>query len=148
MITVVAGLLVFESRVLACRRRSDQDHASKWEFPGGKVEDGEDPRDALVRELREELRGDAEIGEEFLRYEFAYPKRQPIQLIFYWVAGYAGELSFDFFAEARWVARDQLPELDFLEGDARVVAELASRPFASSTQAARAALPLKTADRG
>lgn len=128
MLTVVAGLLVDGGRILACRRRSDQDHASKWEFPGGKVEPGEDPRDALVRELREELAINATLGDEFLRYEFDYPGKKPIELIFYWIAGYHGELNGDLFGEVRWTAPAELADLDFLEGDARVVAELANRP--------------------
>lgn len=129
MSTVVAGLLAENGRILVCRRRSDQDHASKWEFPGGKVEPGEDPRDALVRELREELAIEATLSGEFLRYEFAYTGKKPIELIFYWVETWAGEPNGEFFAETRWVAPGALGGLDFLEGDARVVAELASRPF-------------------
>ena len=113
---------------MACRRRSDQDHAAKWEFPGGKVEPGEAPRHALVRELREELAIEATLGDEFLRYEFGYPGKQPIELIFYWVDSYDGTLNGGFFAETRWVVPGRLGDLDFLEGDARVVAELASRP--------------------
>jgi len=131
VLTVVAGLLVSDGRILACRRRSDQDHASKWEFPGGKVEPGEAPRDALVRELREELLIEATLGDEFLRYEFSYPGKKPIELIFYWVETYDGELNGEFFGETKWVASSGLGGLDFLEGDARVVIELANRPFGS-----------------
>lgn len=128
MLTVAAGLLVDDDgRILACRRRSDQDHASKWEFPGGKVEPGEEPREALVRELREELEIEAALGAAFLRYEFSYPGKKPIELIFYWVESYDGGLNDEFFAETRWVAPSGLGALDFLEGDAQVVAELASR---------------------
>ncbi len=127
MLTVVAGLLLDGGNILACRRRSDQDHGGKWEFPGGKVEDGEESSAALVRELREELLIDAKLGEEFLRYEFAYPGKQPILLIFYWVKSYTGTLDGGFFEETRWVAPDRLGELDFLEGDERIVHELASR---------------------
>jgi 8-oxo-dGTP diphosphatase len=129
VLTVVAGLLERDGRILACRRRSDQDHASKWEFPGGKVEPGEEPRDALVRELREELGIEATLGDEFLRYEFGYPGKKPIELVFYWVETYDGRLNNEFFAETRWVVPGDLGGLDFLEGDARVVAELASRPL-------------------
>ncbi len=125
MLTVVAGLLTERGHLLACRRRSDQDHARKWEFPGGKVEKGEDWRYALVRELREELLIEASIGEEFLRYEFSYPGKNSIRLVFYWVKDYDGELNGDFFAETRWVPPQRLAELDFLEGDERVVSELA-----------------------
>ena len=129
MLTVVAGLLVRDGRILACRRRPEQDHGSKWEFPGGKAEADEDPRDALVRELREELAVEATVGNEFLRYEFRYTGKKPIELIFYWVTAYNGALDNAFFAETRWIAPIDLVDLDFLEGDTRVVAELASRPL-------------------
>ena len=127
MVTVVAGLLVSDGRILACRRRSDQDHASKWEFPGGKAEPEEEARDALVRELFEELKIRATVGDEFLRYVFYYPGKKPIELIFYWIDTYAGALNGEFFAETKWVAPSELLGLDFLEGDAQVVAALANR---------------------
>lgn len=129
VLTVAAGLLVSEGRILACRRRSDQDHARKWEFPGGKVEEGESPQAALVRELREELLIEAVLGEEYLRYEFAYPGKQPIELVFFWVERFEGELDATFFAETCWLSPERLAELDFLEGDEQVVAALASRPL-------------------
>jgi 8-oxo-dGTP diphosphatase len=128
MLTVVAAILVEKGRVLACRRRSDQDHARKWEFPGGKVEPGEDLRDALVRELHEELLIEATLGDEYMRYEFAYPAKPPIRLVFYRVEHYSGVMNCDFFAETRWMEPERLVELDFLEGDERVVARLASQP--------------------
>ena len=117
MTTVVAGVLTRGGEALACRRRGDQDHAGKWEFPGGKVEPGETPEQALARELREELRIEARIGEEIERYEFAYPGKKPILLIFLRVQEWTGELDGSFFAETRWRDPAGLRELDFLEGD-------------------------------
>lgn len=131
MLIVVAGLLLHDGRILACRRRSDQDHARKWEFPGGKVEAGEGLENALVRELREELLIEATLGGEFMRYEFAYPEKPPIRLVFYWVKQYTGTLNSEFFAETCWLEPTLLAELDFLEGDEQVVAALASQPFRS-----------------
>jgi len=114
---VVAGILERGKEVLACRRRGDQDHAGKWEFPGGKLEPGESPEQALVRELREELGVEARIGAEIERYEFAYPGRMPILLIFLRVEEWTGELDGSFFAETCWRAPGALRDLDFLEGD-------------------------------
>jgi len=60
---VVAAVIIRDGRVLACRRNPDRSAGGLWEFPGGKVEAGESPEDALVREIREELRVDIEVGE-------------------------------------------------------------------------------------
>lgn len=117
MTTVAAGILERGGEALACRRRGDQDHPGKWEFPGGKVEPGETPEQALERELREELGIEARVGAEIERYEFAYPGRRPILLIFLRVEAWAGELDGSFFAETCWREPAGLRELDFLEGD-------------------------------
>ena len=128
MTTVVAGILARDGKVLACRRRGDQDHAGKWEFPGGKLEPGESPEQALARELREELAIDAQIGREIERYEFRYPGKKPILLIFLAVDGWEGALDGSFFAETCWRAPENLAELDFLEGDEPFLEGAKSRP--------------------
>src|ERR1700691_5298657 len=61
---VVAALILKDGKVLVCQRTRHQTMPLKWEFPGGKIEEGEQPRDALRRELDEELGIDATIGEE------------------------------------------------------------------------------------
>jgi len=116
-----------DGRILACRRRTDQVHAGKWEFPGGKVEPGEEIADALRRELREELGIEARIGPEITRYEYAYPGKKPLLLVFYRVTQWTGEIEFDQFWEARWEPPQNLPNLDFLEGDVDFVQTLAHR---------------------
>ena len=70
MTTVVAGVLIRDNRILICQRRADQAHALKWEFPGGKLEAGESPEQALVRELREELGIESTPIRELMRYEY------------------------------------------------------------------------------
>jgi 8-oxo-dGTP diphosphatase len=112
-------------RVLICRRTVAQPHPLKWEFPGGKVESGELPPQALRRELQEELAVHAHIGDEVERYEFCYPGKSPILLIFYAVTDFVGEPRNCVFEEMRWVAPSELPGFDFLEGDAEFVKRLA-----------------------
>jgi len=123
--TVVAAIIRRGGRILICRRSAAQAHALKWEFPGGKVENGESPPDALCRELREELAVHAQIGAEVERYEFRYPGKSAILLIFYAVTDFAGEPRNCVFEEIRWVAPGELPRFDFLEGDVEFVKRLA-----------------------
>jgi 8-oxo-dGTP diphosphatase len=121
----VAALIRRGGRILICRRTAAQAHARKWEFPGGKVEAGESPPQALCRELQEELAVRAQIGDEAERYEFRYPGKSPILLIFYAVTGFSGEPRNCVFEEIRWVALSELPQFDFLEGDVEFVKRLA-----------------------
>jgi 8-oxo-dGTP diphosphatase len=118
MTHVVAGILEREGRVLICQRRADQPHPLKWEFPGGKIEKDETPQAALIRELREELGIEADPPEEITRYEFAYPNKNPILLIFLQVPGWSGETENRIFESLKWELWAGLPEYDFLEGDA------------------------------
>ena len=125
MTTVAIALLEQDGDLLICRRRQDQSHAGKWEFPGGKVEPGEEPRAALVRELREELGIDVSVPQEVVRYDYSYPRTPPIRLVFFKVTSFRGRIEPAQFAEVRWESRRELQRYDFLEGDARIVLELA-----------------------
>jgi 8-oxo-dGTP diphosphatase len=128
MTQVVAAILERQGRILICRRKPDQSHALKWEFPGGKVEDGESPADALRRELEEELGIRDATGNEIVRYEYAYPGKHPILLIFFRVETYQGEPRNLIFHEIRWEPPQNLGEFDFLEGDLDFIRSLASSP--------------------
>ncbi len=127
MITVAAAVIEREGRILICRRRADQDHEGKWEFPGGKLEAGEQPAEALLRELREELSIEARIDSEIERFHYEYPGRKPIELIFFTVTAFNGEPRYEQFAEVRWAERSELPTFDFLDGDVAFVRRLASQ---------------------
>lgn len=123
MTQVVAGILKREGKVLICRRTADQPHPLKWEFPGGKLEPGETPSVALTRELREELGIEAAVGPELARYEFAYPGRPPILLIFISVNEWRGEIENRIFETIVWEPPQALPNYDFLEGDRPFLAQ-------------------------
>ena len=110
------------------RRRNDR-HALKWEFPGGKVEFGETPHEALVRELQEELQIDAEVGTELARYEHEYPSGSRVHLLFFVVLAFTGELKGRVFEQISWINLSSLPELDFLDGDLDFVKRLARGDF-------------------
>jgi 8-oxo-dGTP diphosphatase len=117
MLQVVAGIIEREGRILICQRTPQQSHPLKWEFPGGKVEENESPAAALTRELEEELAIRNAQGDEIARYEFSYPGKKPILLIFIRVQTFAGEPQNLIFHEIRWEPVSDLGAFDFLEGD-------------------------------
>lgn len=125
-VLVVAAVIAREDRqILICQRKSNDRYSLKWEFPGGKVEPEESPRDALRRELREELDIEAEIDQEISRYEYQYPGRTPILLIFFKVERYTGEMRNLIFEQIQWESPANLPSYDFLDGDIDFVRQLA-----------------------
>jgi 8-oxo-dGTP diphosphatase len=125
-IRVVAGVIVRDGLILICQRRKGDSHELQWEFPGGKVESGEEPEEALVRELREELGIEAAIGPLLEATQVAYPNRSPIELMFYRVASFRGEPRNLVFERIEWCAPEALPAYDFLEGDRDFVRRLAA----------------------
>ena len=117
MVQVVAAIIERDGRILIGQRQPEQSHPLKWEFPGGKLEPGESPQQALTRELEEELAIRDARGPEIIRYEFTYPGKKPIMLIFFRVSEYEGEPQNLIYREMRWEPRAKLPEFDFVEGD-------------------------------
>jgi len=122
---VVAALIIKDGKVLVCQRTRHQTMPLKWEFPGGKIEEGEQPRDALHRELDEELGIDAKIGEEVARIRHEYKSGNSVELRFYVVHQYNGEIENRIFRDVRWSSRSELPSFDFLEADLPLVRDLA-----------------------
>lgn len=122
---VVAAIIVKDGKVLVCQRTRHQTMPLKWEFPGGKIEEGEQPRDALRRELEEELGVEADIGEEVSRIRHEYKNGGSVELRFFVVHEYKGELENKIFRDVRWVDRSELPDFDFLEADRELVKGLA-----------------------
>jgi 8-oxo-dGTP diphosphatase len=113
--------------ILIGQRKPAGKHALKWEFPGGKVEAGEDAREALVRELREELGIEAAIGSLIETYDFAYRPESVTRLSFFRVTEFRGDVVNLDFAALAWEKPENLPGYDFLEGDVEFVKRLAAR---------------------
>jgi 8-oxo-dGTP diphosphatase len=132
---VSAGVIIRNAQVLVGQRRRGDRHALKWEFPGGKVEHGESPQQALVRELAEELQIDARVGLELARYEHDYPSGSRVHLLFFAVNEFAGEPKARVFEQIRWIPTAELPTVDFLEGDLDFVRRLARGDFAGQFKA-------------
>src|SRR3954462_7760754 len=125
MTRVVAGIIVQNEEILICQRTRHQSMPLKWEFPGGKIEAGEQPRDALRRELDEELGIDAEIGDEVSRIVHTYPNGGTVELRFYLVRSFKGDIENRIFKDVRWMKRTELRTLDFLEADESIVRDIA-----------------------
>jgi 8-oxo-dGTP diphosphatase len=123
---VVAALIVKDGKILVCQRTKHQTMPLKWEFPGGKIEEGEQPRDALRRELDEELGIDATIGDEVARIRHEYKSGNSVELRFFLVYEFRGELQNRIFRDMQWVDRTELPAFDFLEADLKLVSDVAA----------------------
>jgi mutator protein MutT len=127
MLTVVAGLIESNGRVLICQRRKGGGFGLKWEFPGGKVKPGEELKPALERELREELGANCSIGQEIYRTRFRYPEmRGEIELVFFFASGPPDSFQNLIFEQIRWAAIPTLADVDFLPADRELIEKLAS----------------------
>ncbi|HKU21602.1 MAG TPA: (deoxy)nucleoside triphosphate pyrophosphohydrolase, partial [Terriglobales bacterium] len=100
---VAAALILQDGKLLICQRTRHQPMPLKWEFPGGKIEEGEQPRDAMRRELDEELGIDAKVGEEVARIRHSYKGGGQVELRFFVVHQFAGEIENRIFRDVRWV---------------------------------------------
>jgi 8-oxo-dGTP diphosphatase len=123
-ILVTAGILVNRDRILICQRHPSDPYGLKWEFPGGKVRDGEDLRTSLRRELAEELSIHAEVSEEVFRLRHRYPDRF-VEVVFFSVPAYRGEVRNRVFEAIEWAPRSKLTEYNFLEADRELVRRIA-----------------------
>lgn len=131
-VEVVCGVIFDPAgRILACRRARHRHLGGLWEFPGGKVEPGESPQAALIRELAEELdwHGTVTLGAALAPVEFAYPERVIRLLPFrgQWIPATPGilpqrrEVEHE---ELRWLRLDELDEVPWAAADLPIVAEL------------------------
>lgn len=130
-IEVVGAVIVSEGRVLCTQRGANGPLSGRWEFPGGKVERGEAPRDALVREIREELRCQIGVGEAVTTtthdYEFA-----TVTLTTFYCTVVNGHPSLTEHNEMRWLEPRELLTLDWAPADVPAAA-LIEKHLSTST---------------
>ncbi len=97
-----------------------------WEFPGGKIEAGESPEQALVRELNEELGIEATIGPRITHVRHNYRHGGAVDLQFFVVREFAGEIVSRIYHQVRWVRLEELPGYEFLAADRGLIRDLAA----------------------
>jgi 8-oxo-dGTP diphosphatase len=123
---VAAALIIRGGEVLICQRRPDQPMALQWEFPGGKIEAGESPEQALARELDEELGITAKIGARVTHIRHNYRHGGAVDLQFFAVHEFAGDLENRIFQQFKWVRLEELTGYDFLAADRNLIKDLAA----------------------
>jgi 8-oxo-dGTP diphosphatase len=100
--------------------------ASQWEFPGGKIESGESPEQALARELDEELGIQAVIGPRVTHIRHNYRHGGAVDLQFFAVHEFSGEIENRIFQQVRWTKLEDLPTYEFLAADRGLIRDLAA----------------------
>jgi 8-oxo-dGTP diphosphatase len=123
-ILVTAGILTRDDQILICQRHRSDAYGLQWEFPGGKVRNGEELKAALRRELEEELAIEAEIGIEVFRLRHRYPDRY-VEVVFFSVPEFRGQARNQVFEAITWARRAELSQFNFLEADRELVSRIA-----------------------
>ena len=121
-IVVAAGVIIENGKVLLAQRKPGDHQALAWEFPGGKVEDGEDPRDALARELAEEVGIRAIVGDVIDVTRHRYPDRSVLLIVFAasMAPGSGPPRPVDV-ADLRWVAGSEIDAIGLCDADRALV---------------------------
>lgn len=124
---VAVGIVVRNGEVLACQRRRTVRYPLKWEFPGGKVEEGETTGEAAIRELREELSIEAVIEREFHRQSWTYPDHAgngAFDVTYLLIRRFSGTPVNHTFEQIRWVTPKDFLTMDILEGNREAIQRL------------------------
>jgi len=123
---VAAAFIIRDGQVLIGQRSPDQPMALMWEFPGGKIEAGESPEQALARELDEELGIKATIGPRVTRVRHNYRHGGAVDLQFFAVHEFSGEIANHIYHQFRWVRLEDLTGYEFLAADRALIQDLAA----------------------
>ena len=122
VIKVVAAIIVEDNKIFATQRGYG-DFKGGWEFPGGKVEAGELPQEALVREIKEELDTEIEVGDLVDTIEYDYPNFH-LSMDCFWAKIVSGDLILKEHAAAKWLSKDELDSVEWLPADISLIEKI------------------------
>lgn len=123
MLIVTCAIIIQDGKLLVCQRSSAMDLPLKWEFPGGKVEPGEDETFTIVREIKEELHLDIEVIKRLEPVEHDYPTFR-IRLVPFIARMAGGGLRLEEHADAQWTTVDELDRYNWAPADLPIVEQL------------------------
>lgn len=118
-IRVVAAVIHDEDKIFATARGYGE-FKGGWEFPGGKIKDGETPQQALLREIKEELEVEIEVGEWIDTIEYDYPAFH-LSMDCFWAKVVEGEIVLKEALDSKWLGREELDSVDWLPADITIL---------------------------
>ncbi|NLJ17570.1 (deoxy)nucleoside triphosphate pyrophosphohydrolase [Globicatella sulfidifaciens] len=119
-IEVSAALIVNEEKEILCTKRLGGEFDGMWEFPGGKIEDGEDGRAAVIREIKEELSVDIAVDEYFTTITYQYASFH-LTMHLYFSSIINGELILNEHSDATWSSVDKMDNLNWVPADVQII---------------------------
>lgn len=121
-VRVVAAIIKNNGKIFATQRGYGE-FKDGWEFPGGKIEVGETPQGALVREIREELDTEIAVGELFDTVEYDYPAFH-LSMDCFWCEVVSGNLVLKEHEAAKWLGKDELGSVEWLPADLGLIKKI------------------------
>lgn len=128
-VRVVAAIMKAENEkgapIIFATQRGYGEFKDGWEFPGGKIEEGETPREALKREIREELETEITVGELLDTIEYDYPAFH-LSMDCFWAEILSGDLILKEHEAARWLTKEELDSVEWLPADISLIDKIRS----------------------